>query len=152
MNIYEIDKSILALVNEDGEIEDYEKFAELQMERETKIENVALWLKNLTAEAIALKQEELNLACRRHIAEAKIERLKKYLAYALDGNKFETSKVAVSWRKSEKVEVDEEQIPAEWCDIIEQYKPRKAEIKAALKEGKSIAGCRLIENNNIQIK
>ena len=152
MTLYEIDNAILTLINEDGEIEDYEAFEQLQMERDSKIENIALWCKNLDAEATALKAEEERLAERRKSAEAKIKRLRDYLGYALEGEKFETARVAVSWRKSTKVEVDEEQIPAEWCDVVTTFKPKKNDIKAALKEGRSIAGCRLVESNNVQIK
>ena len=43
MTIYEIDNRIAELVDpETGELLDYEAFAELQMEREAKIENMAL--------------------------------------------------------------------------------------------------------------
>ena len=54
MKLYEIDQAILALVDpETGEILDYEAFSELKMKREEKIEGMALWHKNLTAEATA---------------------------------------------------------------------------------------------------
>ena len=59
MTIYEIDNRIAELVDpETGELLDYEAFAELAMEREAKIENMALWYKDLTAEAKAIREEE----------------------------------------------------------------------------------------------
>ena len=56
--IYEIDQDILDCVDmETGEILDTEKLTALQMERERKLEGVALWVKDLSAEAAAVKEE-----------------------------------------------------------------------------------------------
>lgn len=77
MTIYEIDARMAGLIDpETGELLDYEAFASLQMEREAKIENMALWYKDLTAEAKAIREEEKALAERRKSAENKAERLK----------------------------------------------------------------------------
>ena len=47
--LYEIDAEILASVDQEtGEILDIEKLDALQMERERKLEGVALWVKDLT--------------------------------------------------------------------------------------------------------
>ena len=47
MTLYEIDSSLMSLVDEEtGEILDKEAFDAVVMERDTKIENVALWVKN----------------------------------------------------------------------------------------------------------
>ena len=56
MTIYEIDQAIMECVDiETGEIIDTEQLDKLQMERDTKLENVACWIKELTAEAEAIK-------------------------------------------------------------------------------------------------
>ena len=56
MNIYEIDNAMFFLVDEEtGEIKDYEAFEEMQMIPEEKIENTALWYKNLIAESKAIR-------------------------------------------------------------------------------------------------
>ena len=56
MNLYDIDKAILSCVDmETGEIIDAEKLDELKMEKEQKIRNIACWVKELKAEAEALK-------------------------------------------------------------------------------------------------
>lgn len=48
MTLYEIDQAIMECVDlETGEIIDVEILSELQMERETKLESVALWIKKL---------------------------------------------------------------------------------------------------------
>ena len=66
MTLYEINAEIASLVDEEtGELLDYDRFADLQMERDAKIENMALWVKDLDAEAAAIKAEETALAERR---------------------------------------------------------------------------------------
>ena len=49
MRLYEIDEAILSCIDTDtGEILDADKLNALQIEREEKLENVALWIKKLT--------------------------------------------------------------------------------------------------------
>ena len=86
MKLYEIDSALEALVDpETGELLDYEQFSRLQMEREAKIENTALYVKNLEAEAKAIKEEEARLSERRKAMENKAKRLREYIGFALDG-------------------------------------------------------------------
>lgn len=71
MLLYEIDARIASLVDpETGELMDYEAFARLQMEREEKVEGLALWVKDLTARAKAVKEEADALTERRRALEA----------------------------------------------------------------------------------
>ena len=59
MNLYDIDNAILSCVDmETGEIIDAEKLDELKMEKERKIRNIACWVKELNAEAEALKKQK----------------------------------------------------------------------------------------------
>lgn len=156
MNLFEIDSAILDCVDvETGEIFDAVKFEELAMERDVKIENICLWIKNLKAEAEALKAEKDAFAQRQKAAENKMESLKKYIASYLDGAPFKTAKCAVSFRKSESVEIDEgvnvANIPDEYLRFKEP-EVNKTELKKALKAGKRIEGVSLVEKQNIQIK
>ena len=153
MNLFEIDSAILDCVDvETGEIFDEVKFEELALERDVKIENICLWIKNLKAEAEALKAEKDAFAQRQKAAENKMESLKKYISSYLDGSTFSTSRVAVSFRKSESVEVEEgANIPDEYLRFKEP-EVNKTELKKALKDGKKIDGVCLVEKQNIQIK
>ena len=153
-NLYEIDQAILECLDaETGEIIDPERLDNLFMERNQKIENVALWIKNLESDALAFKVEKDAFAYREKVASAKAERLKTWLAQVLEGEKFSTSKCAVSFRRSEQVEVlDEDMIPRELVKETVTLKPDKARIKSLLKDGHVISGCRLVENLNTQIK
>lgn len=158
MKLYEIDNAILDCIDmETGEVIDIEKLNELQLERDTKIENVACWIKDLKAEAEAIKAEKQALAERQKVAENKVESLKKWLAYALNGEKFKTAKCAVSFRKSESVEVTDAGIKSlmKEHDELLTYKapePNKTAIKQALKDGLNVDGVQLVHNTSTIIK
>ena len=158
MTIYEIDNEIMNCVDmETGEVIDTEKLNELQMERDAKIENVALWIKELKAEAEAIKNEKLALAERQRVAENKAESLKNWIAYALNGEKFKTAKCSVSFRTTESVEVTEEGLESlmNGHDELLTYKapePNKKAIKQALKDGLNVAGVQLVQNTSTIIK
>ena len=158
MTIYEIDQAIMECVDlETGEIIDTEQLDKLQMERDTKLENVACWIKDLKAEAEALKNEKQALAERQRVAENKAESLKKWLASALQGEKFKTPKCAISFRKSEAVEVTDEGLNnlMKEHDELLTYKapePNKTKIKQALKDGLSVEGVQLVQNTSTIIK
>ena len=64
--LYEIDQEILDCVDlETGEILDSAKLDALQMERERKLEGVALWVKDLNYEAQMVKEEADKLTARK---------------------------------------------------------------------------------------
>lgn len=159
MTIYEIDNEIMNCVDmETGEVVDTDKLNDLQMERDAKIENVACWIKELKAEAEAIKNEKQALADRQRVAENKAESLKNWLAYALNGEKFKTSKCSVSYRNSESVEVTEEGLEAlmkDYEDLL-TYKapePNKKAIKDAIKnDGLTVAGVQLVQKTSTIIK
>lgn len=153
MNLYEIDERILDCVDvETGEIFDIDKFEELSIEREVKIENICLWIKNLTAEAEAIKAEKLNLEVRQKAKTNKIDSLKKYISTYLEGSKFETARVKVSFRKSESLEYEDVyKIPEEYLKYKEP-EVNKTELKNALKKGLKVEGVSIVEKQNIQIK
>ena len=153
-SLYQIDQEILSCLDfETGEIIDPEKLEALQMERSRKIENVACWIKNLKSDALALKAEKDAFAERESKTNKKIEQLEKWLLDALGGTEFSTAKCAVSFRRSNKVEVvDLSLIPAEFLRVKTTYEPDKKTIASVLKDGQEVGGCRLVESQNVQIK
>lgn len=154
MKLYEIDVQILecCIDQETGEIIDAEKLEALQVEREQKIENVALWIKNLTAETTAYKAEKMAFAERQKKAEEKAESLKKWLADALGGTNFKTTKAAVSFRKTQSVQVSDIWALGEEFVKYADPTPDKNAIKAALKAGQEVNGAELIESISVSIK
>lgn len=153
-NLFEINRAILDCLDmETGEIVDVEALDALMLEREEKMENIALWIKNLLSDAAAYKAEKESFADREKKATAKAESLKRYLTAALDGQKFKTTRCEVGFSRSVKTEVfDLEKVPREFVTEEVTYKPDKTAIKEAIKAGQEIEGCRLVENLNIRIK
>lgn len=152
-NLYEISQAILDCIDlSTGEILDTAAFDQLQMERDEKIENIALWIKNLRADALAYKAEKDAFAEKQKRAENKAESLTKYLANVLDGKKFKSVKADITWRKSIALNVQEgAQAPEEYLRVKEPELDKKA-LTDALKSGAEIAGFELIEKMNIQVR
>lgn len=161
LSLYEIDRQILDLVDpETGEIMDGAAFDQLQLAREDKLEGIACWIKNSTAEAAAIKAEEDALAARRKVLENRIKRLKSYLAEVLDGEKFQTAKCSVSFRSSSGVEISDEATLLRWLEInrmencIKYKAPEisKTEVGKLLKAGQEVPGAVMAVRQNISIK
>ena len=133
------------------------------VEREAKLEGVALWVKDLKAEADAVKAEADKLNARKKSLDNKIDGLKNWLLMALDGEKLSTPRCKVYQTHSQRVViVGEEKDLISWLerntedprDYIRYKDPelRKDEIKKALKEGTDIPGASLEETESIVIK
>ena len=153
MNLYEIENRILECVDEEtGELFDVDRFEELNLERNTKIESICLWIKNLNSEIEALKAEKQAFAERQKRAENKAESLKRYISTYLNGQRFESAKVSVSFRKSEPLEISENAVIPE--EYLKHKEPDidKAGLKKAIKEGQVFDGISIVEKLNIQIK
>lgn len=159
-NLFEINKAIMdawdaCIDPETGEI-DESKYAEmeaLQMEFDSKIENLACWAKNLISDAAQLKAEAATLTDRAKSAEKKADSLKRYIAAALHGTKFETARCAINWRKSTAIAIAEgAQIPSKYVRTKIIAEPDKALLKAALAAGEEIDGCTLETRNNMTLK
>lgn len=160
MTLYEIQDNIRKAIEqgfdeETGEIFDADALEALELQRDEKIETIALYIKDLKAEADAIKTEKMNLAKRQQTAENHAESLKRYLTKCLDGEKFKTARVAISYRKSETVEfIDGFDINL----LPDQYQRKrdpeadKTALKDALKAGEEIYGVYLAEHNNTIIK
>ena len=152
-NLYEINQAILDCLDpETGEIID-DRISELLMEKEQKLESIALWIKNLQADVQMFKAEKESFEKRQKAAEKKLTSLMNYLTENLKGEKFSTGKCAVSFRKSDRVEVyNETLVPKKYLTKKISYAPDKDAIKALLKSGQKIKGCRLVEKQKPQIK
>lgn len=163
MTLYEIDAAILSCTDQEtGEIIDPEKLNSLQMEREKKIENVALWVKDLRAEADAIGSEIKSLSARKRAAEGKIERLRAWLSEALGGELFKTSKVRICYTHNTRLNVIDEQSVVNYIQTYftepEEYlrfqlpEIRKDAVKAAINGGAEIPGCCVEATESVVIK
>ena len=160
--LYEIDQEILDCCDmETGEILDVEKLDALQMEREQKLEGVALWVKDLRAEADAVKAEADKLNARKRALDNKVTALKSWLLIAMDGGKLKTPRCNVYPTHSQRVAVADEKKLIEFLQTLEDPEKfltfkdpelRKDEIKKALKDGTIIPGAELETTESVVIK
>lgn len=152
-SLYEIDQAIMSCLDEEtGEVLDLDRMNALQMEREAKIENVALLYKNVKADMEAYKAEKTAFAEKEQAAKNKLESLKNYLDYALQGQKFKSVRASISYRKSEVVDWDDVyKIDEDFVKYAEPT-PDKIKIKDAIKAGREVKGARLVERQSIQIR
>lgn len=155
MTLYDINQDILSCMTidpETGETEiDEERYAALEVARTDKLENIACWVKNLRAEEKALAEEIKALTARKSRTECLSDRITGILERELDGAPMNTAKVAVSYRKSSMVVIDN---AGELIDRFLRIKPEpdKTAIKNAIAAGEKVLGAHLEEKNNIQIK
>lgn len=154
--LYELVKEIenfdLDIDEETGEILNMDELDALQLEKDAKVENICLWIKNLKSDAEAYRSEKKAFEQKIRAAENKAARLTAYVDYILAGDKFKSSKVSVSYRKSEQIEC------ADLLDVDVDYlrykEPEldKKKIKDAIKAGIEVKGCQLVERQNLQIR
>jgi hypothetical protein len=180
-SLYEIDNQIESIVEKfagafdevTGEIIDEELYTEsqkqldnLEIAQNDKIENIACFIKNLHSDVFALENEIKTLSQRKKVKENQLKRIKEYLAnfLKLKGiKKIETPKAVVSFRKSEVLEIEDEELIIDWCRyrgfLKEKPEIDKAKVKKYIKElidddEKDLCPTeiRIVEKQNLQIK
>lgn len=161
-SVYELDAKISSCIQldeehvvsvDDGEILNLQQFEALQMERSQKIEGMCCYIKNLMADVVAYEAEEKRLRERRAAKEREVDRCKAYLAGALYGEKFETPRCKISWRKSEICNVlSMEAIPDEYKRTKVTVDADKTAIKKAIKAGAEVPGAEIIQKLNMTLK
>lgn len=164
MTLYEIDARIAQaleeLNDEDGVINEEAEALLKKLEEEdrpAKIENCVLFIKNKRAQAAAIREEEIRLAARRHRFEKQAENVENMLAASLNGERFETARAVVTWRKSRAVEVDPG-AEGEWDDdqisrfLVFSHRIDKKALAEAVKAGEEVQGVRIVERENIQVE
>lgn len=162
MNLFQINSKIDEVLNkmqvdeETGEVfMDFDLLNALQVEHDNKIDNIACYIKNLSALSNDIKAEEKEMKKRRDSIDKKIERLKEYLDYDLQGKKFESARCKINYRKSKSTEVDEEEFlkyHKDLCHVETSYKYSKADLKKMIEDGKSLHGVKVVENTTMSIK
>ena len=165
MTLYEIDSRLKELMDnaidpETGElIADPVEWENLQMAWDEKVENTAVFIKDLRADALKLKAEEENLVKRRKRLERKADWLERNLEDRLQGQPFETARCSIKFRRNqESVSCTNEAKTMEWAteyaqDLINFGKPTlsKMGIKKLLQEGTEIPGAELVRTVSMKI-
>lgn len=170
MTLYEINEQLTDLLEnqfddtcldlETGEINEAlfaSKISDLSLDIDTKMENIACYIKNLVAETAAIKAEQAALAKRSKAKENKVQSLESYLSGFMEltgRKKFESARCALSFRKSESVCVEDEKLVRLDERFLKYSEPSidKMAIKKLLKVGQEVPGASLRINANLQIK
>lgn len=159
MTLFEINEQLrnfeYEFDEETGEVLNEDEFNALEVAQEEKLEAIGCIIKEKVATAEALKAEIKNMRDRMDKEIKDIERMKAWYGQCLGNKPFSTTKVQVSFRKSETTDILQEQmIPEEY--IIKEIKPvtrpDKDRIKKAIKAGIDVPGAVVTEHYNIQIK
>lgn len=125
---------------------------------ETKAQSVAHMVRQLEANAAAVKQWAKEASERAKATEARAERLREYLSSNMQAcgiTRIEGPGVVLSWRKSHAVVIDDEaQIPAAYMRTkpAPPPEPDKPAIAAAMKLGELVPGARIETRQSLQIK
>ena len=163
MTLREIDQAILGLFDpETGDLldEDGIEFELLQMEREDKIKNTALYFRQLAGDTKVLADEIAGLQKKKKVTENKMRWLKYLLNEALQGQKFHHPLVDVTYRKSTHLDITNENAVIAFCqesghlDCLKQ-KPIEistSDITRLIKEGVEVPGAEIAERYNLGVK
>lgn len=156
-SLYEINQAILnfeyEVDEETGEILNIKDLDNLEMEKSAKIENLACWSKNIRSDGNAILAEGKNQIARGNRLLRKADSIDAYLASALNGTPFSTTRCDITFRASEAVDViNDALIPDRYCRYKTIREPDKTLIKKALKKGENIEGAVLKQKKNISVK
>jgi len=165
MTLYEIDRQIKEIIDnlydamdENGEVGevDFSILEQLKEERQTKLENITLYIKNLEAEADAIKNEIDALTKRKKRLETRANGLRGLLIKSISENgdkEFSTARCFARISERDVTDIlDENIIPKEYMREKIKYEPDKTAIKNAINSGKVVAGARVIKNKSLKIE
>lgn len=113
-------------------------------------------IKQMDADVDTIDAEIKRLQALKKQREKALEYLKERIKHAMDTFSIEEIKtplVKINFRKSETVEVEDvNALPAAFKVVKVTEQADKAAIKAALKDGVAVTGCRIETHRNLQIK
>lgn len=158
MTLYELTDAMVALEAEQNELDPEifrDTFEGLDGAFEDKCDGWAKWIRGMKMDVQALKDEESRLALRRKRMETTISKAEETMAMymrTVGKTKFKTALFSYGFRKSQAVDiVNEEELP-EWALIPQPAKVSKTEIKEHLKAGETVPVAKLVENESLQIR
>lgn len=164
MKLYELAQMMDMVINgglifdeETGEVMfDSSNLEELEAALDAKIEACCIVVKNIEAEAQAIKAEEKRLCERRKRKESEAERLREYVQRCMEqsgAKKIDTPRVCVTSRASKYVNVyDESKVPKMFVvEKVSEQVDKKA-VKQAISDGVDVPGCEISERLSLKIE
>lgn len=162
LTIYQIEQSYNQLAEElmenGGELTPSleEQLAITEEQLQNKSVAYSFVIKQMDADVDIIDAEIKRLQALKKQREKASEYLKERIKHAMDTfqiDEIKTPLVKINFRKSESVEVDDvNQLPAAFKVVKVTEQADKAAIKAALKDGVEVTGCRIETHRNLQIK
>lgn len=162
LTIYQIEQSYNQLAEElienGGELTPSleEQLAITEDQLQNKSVAYSFVIKQMDADVDIIDAEIKRLQNLKKQREKASEYLKERIKHAMDTFQIEEIKtplVKINFRKSESVEVDDvNQLPAAFKVVKVTEQADKAAIKAAIKDGVEVTGCRIETHRNLQIK
>lgn len=159
MHLYEIPAAIRAAfdeieVDEDtGEILGAASLDEVEGEASSKIESAGLYVRELDAEAAALKAEADRLTARRRSLERRVSRIKTLMMPAVValGGKVKGPRLTVSVATTKAVIIDDiEAIPDAFCRV--KVEADKTALGTLLKAGEVVPGTHIEESLSLRMR
>jgi hypothetical protein len=164
LKLYEINDELQTIetmidewaVEHEGDITDFPLNDELEKvkgDRTEKLLNIAVYIKNLKAEANAYAEEKKRLAAREKALEARVDYFTAYLDYNIKPDEnLEDVRAIITHRMSERVVIEcmLDDLPPDYVKV--EKSARRADLKRAIKKGTKFEGVRIEKRQNIQIK
>lgn len=163
MKLYEIPMAIEEVIErgfsideETGEVFDESDLDSLDAAFDEKMEATACYVKNIVAEAAAMKEEAASLNARAKSRLSRADALKDYMSKCMEsaGKKsVETVRCKLTSRAVSRVDVfDEEELPAVFKRSKLSWSPDKKAIAEQLRDGIDVPGARLLQSRSLTIK
>ena len=169
MKLYEVNQLIEGIFEqlvdpETGEVVENEallaQLDSLQMERSRILEYLCKLVLNTRSQMAALKEEEKRLKERRASLERKDTRLMEILDRECGGEKTDCGVATVCYRKTTKVEVDDDDTAITWlidnghtqCYKVPAPEISKTEVKKLLTAGTEIPGVALVQDYSCSLR
>lgn len=169
MKLYEVNQAIEGIFEmlvdpETGELLPDEtllvQLDALQMERSRILEYLAKLVLNTKAQISAIKEEEQRLRDRRHVCDRKVDRLMAILDRECGGEKTDCGVATVCYRKTNRVEVDDDTSAISWlmenghasCYKVPAPEISKSEVKKLLATGAKIPGVALVQDLSCSLR
>lgn len=141
----------------------FDTFTAIEAEFDEKAENIACYIKNMSAEVKAMKEEEAALRRRRQAFEKSVERLKGYLLGSMNAigrSKIDTPRARLSVRNNaESIVIDDAAGFIGWAEenaveLLKYAAPeiRKADAKKLLQAGEELPFAHLMRTQSLMIK
>lgn len=160
MRLYEITEAMIELQNiaDNDELDDEvlrDTFEGLDGAFEDKADQWARFIKGEEAEIDAIDNEIDRLKAKKERKQKTVDKMRTNLGgymRAANKTKFKTALFSFGFRKSQAVEITNESELPKWALIEQAPKISKTEIKEHLKNGETVPGAKLVENESLSIR